>query len=312
MHETPHISPEFKAVTRETLADLPKVVLHHQVTTEDLAVQVKKLAADHVVYAELLLELPGGEQTDLDAALRGLDAAEIDARVILSAAHDGAVAETVELVTANFGDKVIGFNLAGVDEEHLASAHVATLDQLRTAFIPFSVDFGEDAEVAAMSDAILQGAARLGNGMHIFEDFAVDVEGIHPQRMSAWVRDRHLLLTLAPTNSVDEETALADHPLPLLQSLGFTCTAHPGTGSMTEELWALAETFDYGLDEFFELTTAAIDHSFALQERRDQLLVREILPGYEELADPDTRDTGVTTDTAADAAAAESAWNEEE
>lgn len=305
MHETPHISPDHKAVTRETLAALPKVVLHHHVSPAEVSAQVSQLASEQVLYAELLVDLAGGGQPSLDSVLVDLDVAGIDARVILTAAHGSDVATVVDLVTENFGQQVIGFNLTGIDDDHLAADHAAELQRLRQNFIPFSVELGEDAEVPAISDAVLQGAARLGNGLRIFEDFTVDVDGIHPQRMSAWVRDRHLLLALAPTTTVDEETALADHPLPLLQDLGFTCTVHPGTGSMTDEWWALTETFDYGLDEFFELTTAAIDHSFASQERRDQLIAREVLPGYEELVDPETQ-AGVTTDTAADAAAAES------
>lgn len=310
MHETPHISPEHKAVTRETLAGLPKIVLNHRTNAAEIATQVADLAADNVIYAELLLDLTGGGQAELDASLAALDVAGIDARVILTAAHGGDVAAVVDLVTGNFGDRVVGFDLSGVDDEHLAAEHATALQRLRENFIPFSVTLGEEAEVAAMSDALLQGAVRLGNGLRIFEDFAVDVEGIHPQRMSAWVRDRHVLLALAPTTIVDDETELSDHPLPLLQSLGFRCAVHPGTGSMTDEWWALTQTFDYGLDEFFELSTAAIDHSFAPQERRDQLISRELLPGYEDLVDPETQD-GATTDTAADAAAAESAQNEE-
>lgn len=305
MHETPHISPDHKAVTRETLAALPKVVLDHRVSPAAVSTQVEKLAAEQVRYVELLVDLAAGGQAALDSVLADLDIAGIDARVILTAAHGAEVAATVELVLGNYGEKVIGFNLAGIDDDHLAGDHGADLQRLRENFIPFSVELGEAAEVPAISDAVLQGAARLGNGLRIFEDFAVDVEGIHPQRMSAWVRDRHLLLTLAPTEIVDEGTTLADHPLPLLQDLGFRCAVHPGTGSMTDEWWALTETFDYGLDEFFELTTAAIDHSFAAQERRDTLLVREILPGYEDLVDPESQD-GFSTDTAADAAAAES------
>lgn len=305
MHETPHISPDHKAVTRETLTALPKVVLGHRVSPAAVSTQVEKLAAEQVRYVELLVDLAGGGQAALDSVLADLADVGIDARVILTVAHSGEVAATVDLVLENYGDKVVGFNLAEIDDDHLSGDHGAELQRLRKNFIPFSVELGEAADVAAIGDAVLQGAVRLGNGLRIFEDFAVDVDGIHPRRMSAWVRDRHLLLTLAPTGIVDEETTLADHPLPLLQDLGFRCAVHPGAGSMTDEWWALTETFDYGLDEFFELTTAAIDHSFAAQERRDILLVREVLPGYEGLVDPESQ-AGFSTDTAADAAAAES------
>lgn len=295
MHETPQISPEYKTLNPQLIAELPKVVLHHPVTPENITAEVKHLAADGVVYAELLLEV--GEQSALDAVLAALQVPLIDARLVLSAAHGGDVAGVAKLVVENFGPKVVGFNLSDVDDAQLASVYAGELSELRRNFIPFSVDLGEEAAVIAIGDAVLQGAVRLGNGVRIFEDFVVDVEGIHLQRMSAWVRDRRVLLVMAPSNLVDGEHALVDHPLPLLQELGFTCAVHPGTGTLSEELDALRETFDYGIDEFFEMCMSAIDNSFAPQDQRDEILARQILPAYREFEDSELGGETATGDT---------------
>ena len=50
---------------------------------------------------------------------------------------------------------------------------------------------------------------------------------------------------------------------------------------------ALSENFGYGLEEFFDLTIKAIENSFASEEDRQRLIEEEILPAYEDLADPE-------------------------
>lgn len=289
MHDSPQVSPEHKSLSLQVIASLPKVALHHRVSPESITAELKALSADNVVYTELLLEI--SEQAELDKALAALESPLIDARLILSAPHGGDVATVAKLVAENFGPKVLGFNLSGVDDAQLASFYAGELSELRRNFIPFSVDLGEDAEVTAIADAVLQGAVRLGNGIRIFEDFSVDLQGIHLQRMSAWVRDRRILLAMAPTAAVDEDNPLVDHPLPLLQELGFTCSVHPGTASLSRELDALRETFDYGIDEIFELCLSAIDNSFAPQDQRDEILAHKILPAYRQFEDSDLHST---------------------
>lgn len=289
MHDSPQVSPEYKSLSSRMIEELPKVVLNHRVSPNTITAELKALAADRVVYAELLVEV--ADQAELDGALAALETPLLDARLILSAPHGGEVATVTKLVAENYGPKVVGFNLSGVDDAQLASVYAGELSELRRNFIPFSVELGEEAEVTGISDAVLQGAVRLGNGIRIFEDFSVDIEGIHLQRMSAWVRDRKILLAMAPTLAVDAERPLVDHPLPLLQELGFTCAVHPGTGSLSAELDALRETFDYGIDEIFELCLSAVDNSFAPQQERDEILAHEILPAYRQFEDSDLHTT---------------------
>lgn len=299
MHETPQISPEYKAVTREVLAELPKVVLNHRLGVDagDIAKQLHSLADAAVVYAELTLPLAGGAgQEDIDAVLRALADAPLDARLLLGVSQSAGVAEVAriaQLAVDNHGEKVLGFRLSGIDEDNPVSAHAEALGLLRDNFVPVVVEFSDTADIPAIREALRHGVARLGNGIRIFEDFEVDLGGIKPGRMSAWVRDRGIALELSPSTFVDAETELTDHPLPLLQELGFRCAVHQGTGSLLDELMGLVETFDYGLEELFELTRDALAHSFAPVLDREEILVQHILPPYERMGDSD----GDSTDT---------------
>ncbi len=268
MHDAPLISPENKDSGAEIFVGLPKVTLFAPLPTdastpEELRAAthavVQALADDHVVYAELRLRpsvFPFDAAEALAAAQEGLDVPGIDARLIV----EGDASETA----------------VGVALTELSAA-----EKLRADFIPWErdVDSYEDAVAAVQA-----GATRLVHATDLVDDFSADLDGVRPGKASAWVRDRHIALTFAPLEEMPIEE-LADHPLPLLQQLGFTCTV--AGEKLSDVFLALSETFGYGLEEFFDLTIKAIENSFASEEDRQRLIEQEILPAYEELADPE-------------------------
>lgn len=303
MHNAPNISPVHKQVTREQVAALPKVILHDHLDTSgargegDIEAAAKravdKLRSDGVIYAELrfMPEL-NADAVSLDAAVaaaeRGVRADDVDVRLILTALRgEGAVAEVAQ-ATIDAADRgvVVGFDLAGGEES--VAEHRAVLESLRDAYIPVTLHAGAHAGIEAIDEAVRLGAVRLGHGARVFEDFSVDLEGIAPGPVASWVRDRGVCLELAPTLEVDMGVVddFTDHPLTLLQQLGFTCTLNPGQSavtSLTDEMMRLVETFDYGYDELFDLTRIAIEHAFIPVPQRTELLARRIVPAYEEL-----------------------------
>lgn len=312
MHDAPQISPEHKHVTREVVAQLPKVLLHEHLvggtapadapqTPEGVEKLVRQtcaeLADDGVIYAELRLNpdlhAVGGmtARQVLDAALAGLDPTRVDARLILTVSRaSGNVGDTARLTVDSHGEQVVGFALTGDGEDVAVGEHAAALALLRENYVPVTIEAGLSAGVESIAEAVQAGAVRLSHGARIFEDFGVDLGGIAPGRVSSWVRDRRLALELCPTLELGTEAAddLIDHPLTLLQQLGFTCTVNTGdrsAGTLTDQFTALVETFDYGLEELFDLTLRAVENSFCDQERRQELLDTRILPSYEELAE---------------------------
>src|SRR5699024_2068540 len=129
------------------------------------------------------------------------------------------------------------------------------------------------------------GATRVAVGVDIIDDFSATVEGIEPGQLTSWIRDRHIAVETNPDEDIaqDDVDSLADHPLPLLQQLGFTCAV--GTTALTQQFVSLNEALGYGLEEFFELTVAAMQNSFSTQEHRQRLIETVILPAYEKLSD---------------------------
>lgn len=307
MHNSPNISPTHKQVTREQLRALPKVVLHDHLDTAgargeaDIELAAREAAAeladDGVVYAELrfLPELNLGAVTvekAVQAAARGLASDErIDARLILTAARQGGhvatVADAAIALADGTGDTpVVGFDLAGDDSS--LTPHAEVLALLRANFVPVTLHAGAHSGVEAIAQALDYGAVRLGHGTRVFDDFTADLDGVATGRVSSWVRDRAICLEMSPSLDVDMGVVddVTDHPLPLLQQMGFTCTVNPGRRSvtnLTDEMMRLVKTFDYGYDELFDLTRTAMENAFVPVPRRTEIMARHVLPAYEEL-----------------------------
>lgn len=268
MHDAPLISPENKDSGAEVFAGLPKVTLFAPLPTdastpEELRAAthtiVQALADDHVVYAELRLRpraFSFGADEALAAAKEGLDVPGIDARLI---------------VEGDASEAAVG----------VALTELSAAEKLRADFIPWERDVASYEDAVA---AVQAGATRLVHATDLVDDFSADLDGVRPGKASAWVRDRRIALTFEPLEELPAEE-LADHPLPLLQQLGFTCTV--AGEKLSDVFLALSETFGYGLEEFFDLTIKAIENSFASEEDRQRLIEQEILPAYEELADPE-------------------------
>lgn len=291
------------------ISGLPKILLHDHLsgdpaqTPDTLTAQVRShlqsLVDDRVVYVELRISpqahTAGGLtiQEVIDCAVAGLDVPLIDARLIPTA-HPGHPVSDVhsiaELVVRNHGPQVVGFDIAGEFSGAGLREHAASFALLRENFVPFTVHAGLHGGIAEIIDAVQLGAVRLGHAVALIDDFHIDTEGFEgvlPGRVSGWVRDRHIPIEVAPSlevavGAVDE---LSEHPLTLLQQLGFTCTVNTGqqaaAGTLTEEFQRLEEVFGYGLEEFFDLTVNAVKAAFISEVERQELLERVILPAYE-------------------------------
>ncbi|WP_235840430.1 adenosine deaminase family protein [Corynebacterium yudongzhengii] len=300
MYNAPNISPNNKQVDPAQVAELPKVVLNTSVNIAgargegDVEAAVREvvaaLANDHVAYAEIRLNPAEAEAVDnaqvLAAAARGVRAQEyIDARLLIIADTEG-VGDAVVAYRRHADDPRAVVGVALTEAADL-KAHAEVLGRLRAAYIPVTIDAGARGDVEAIATAVAAGAQRLGLAGRVFEDFSVDTSGITAGETSAWVRDRGICLELAPTKEVAlgvvEE--FADHPLTLLQQMGFTVTVNPADAepTVTDELMRLVETFDYGYDELFDLTRTALEHAFVDTPRRHEIMAQTILPAYEEL-----------------------------
>lgn len=277
MHDAPLISPENKDSAADVVAKLPKVSLFETITSsaatpEELTAALREryeaLAADGVVYTELHLDPAefGVDAATLADAAAAARIPSLDARIVLA----GTAPETAVSDDAS----VVGYSLP----QDQASAAA----DFRANFLPTQILVGEDfTEVERAAQA---GVNRLIHPINMIDDFTANIDGILPGKASGYIRDRHIPLVFTP---LEESEDLNDHPLPLLQQLGFTCAISSGEITLSKQFLALSETFGYGLEEFFDLTVKAVENSFADQESRQHLLETVILPAYEELSDPE-------------------------
>ena len=168
------------------LAQLPKALLHDHldvsgaVTAADVTAAAARaageLAADNVVYAELRVRPVAGEMGAaevLDAVAAGFDEQiVVDARIIVTAHRDAdPVAQWAQVCVDKLGGRVVGFDLAGPEEESLAP-HAEALRLLRENYVPVTVHAGATEGMDRIKEAVDHGAVRLGHGARIFDEFA--------------------------------------------------------------------------------------------------------------------------------------------
>lgn len=331
MIETPAISPEHKNFASQLITELPKVSIHEYLPTqtddgsqvasrEQLAkhiqATVRRYREDNVVYLELRVVVEDFCTDDFvlaDAFATALDAVAaegIQARLLVCARADGAaVSELTELAVQAQGDPNFAGMVFILGEDAawnaVGSALTAACTKLRENYMPFAIDGA--AGIDAVGAAVQLGALRLGRPLALVDDFSADITGIVPGKISSWVRDRGITAEMTPLWDLADESLgeaavdeLPDHPLPLLQQLGFRCTISAGqlhAGSCSDVMNSLTETFGYGLEEFFDLTAKTVTASFLSEPERQQLLETQILPRYEKLADAELRQPDGTNES---------------
>jgi len=270
---------------------------------------VNDLAADGVIYGEIRWaperHLENGLTLDgvVEAVQEGIEAGIADAA---SAGHEirigqlvtamrmtGDGLEIAKLAVRHRGNGVVGFDIAGPELGFPASNLKPAFDYLVENFMPRTVHAGEADGIDSIRGALIDGRAmRLGHGVRIAEDITVESEDdastfVTLGEVAQWVKDREIALEIAPTSNLQTNAwgrELIDHPFDLLYQLGFAVTVNTdnrlmSNTSISKELFLLAETFGYGLDdlEIFQLNAAA--SAFLSLEDREQL-AQTIVDGF--------------------------------
>lgn len=269
---------------------------------------VVDLATDGVVYAEQRYAPEQHTRRGLslqdvvDAVQEGFaagiaDAAELGYTIqigtLVSAMRHGDRAhELAELAVANRTRGVVGFDIAGGEVGNPATNHRAAFELLRENLFPVTIHAGEAAGVESIYGALQMGAARLGHGVRILDD--VDLDPSAPLvtarlgTVAQWVRDRQIPLEVAVTSNLQTgaATSVRAHPITLLRDLGFAVTVSTdnrlvsGT-SLSRELTLLAAEADWTLDDVEQVTLQAAWAAFAPRPELEQIVVDQILPGFE-------------------------------
>ncbi len=279
---------------------------------------VEDLAADGVVYAEVryapeqhlrgdltLEEVVRAVQEGFD---EGMAASESDAtpggpivvRQLLTAMrHQARSREIAELAVAHRDDGVVGFDIAGAEAGYPPTRHLDAFEYLQRENAHFTIHAGEAFGLPSIWQAIQWcGADRLGHGVRLIDDITVEPSTVPGQpdevrlgRLAQYVRDKRIPLELCPHSNIQTGAAasIAEHPIGLLAELRFRVTVNTdnrlmsGT-SMTREMSALVEAFDWDLADLQWVTVNAMKSAFAHFDTRLRLIEDVIKPGYAALA----------------------------
>ena len=273
--------------------------------TKDALIRVaaecaQDLAADGVVYAEVRfapeLHIEVGLTLDevVEAVLEGfrLGSAGTSLTVgtlITAMRHAAHSREIAELAVRHRDGGVVGFDIAGSEAGNPPTRHLDAFQYVAAENFHITIHAGEAFGLPSIWEAVqLCGAERLGHGVRIMDDIAVDAEGRATLgRLASFVRDRRVPLEMCPTSNVNTgvSPSIAEHPIGLLARLRFRVTVNTDNRlmsavSLSSEFASLVDAFDYGWDDIEWFTLNAMKSSFWPFDQRLRIINEQIKPGY--------------------------------
>ncbi len=184
--------------------------------------------------------------------------------------------------------KVVAFDLAGAETGFPPSLHAEACAFAREAHLNITIHASEPPDLPLISDAIAQGAHRVGHGVRLAADTTVDADGglvLGP--LAQYVLDHQIHLEMAPTCNVQigAVRSVAEHPIgPFLRaglSVGFNTDNRLMSHVLpSSELLALSSEQALTLAELERLVTNAAMASFAPYAERRRLVDTVITPGF--------------------------------
>ncbi len=271
------------------------------------------LADDGVVYAEVRfapeLHLDGGLTLDevVEAVTSGFrrgetDAAAADRSIVVNAIccamrTEHRSLEIAQLVDRlrSWDDKVVAFDLAGAETGFPPSLHAEALAFARNSHLDITIHASEPPDLELISDALAQGAHRIGHGVRLRADTnltdgtteGTDGAPLALGPLAQYVLDHQIHLEMAPTCNVQigAVPSVADHPVGPFLRAGFNVGINTDNRLMSNvrpssELLAVANAHGLTAGEAGLLAVNAMMSSFAPMAMRRALVETTIRPAY--------------------------------
>jgi len=187
---------------------------------------------------------------------------------------------------------VLGFDIAGPEAGYEPKRHIEAFNLIHRNNGFVTIHAGEAFGLPSIKQAVQTcGAHRLGHGVRIVDDIAIDADGVATLgRLAAFIRDARVPLELCPTSNVHTGVVsrIEDHPIALLAQLRYRVTINTDNRlmsgvTMSSEMASLSAAFGYGLDELEWFTINAMKSAFLGFDQRLQLINDVIKPGYRKL-----------------------------
>ncbi|MDE0605589.1 MAG: adenosine deaminase [Acidimicrobiaceae bacterium] len=258
------------------------------------------LAADGVVYAEVRfapelhtqrgLRLDDAVEAVLSGFAAGSSGTDLTIRTICSAMRNADNSLAVAEAAVRWRDQgVVAFDIAGAEDGFPPDDHIRAFQFCQRENFHITVHAGEAYGPRSIWKAVQYcGSERLGHGIRIIEDIQHDENG-EPAlgRLAHFLRDRRIPLEICPTSNVNTGVvdSIAEHPIDQLIDLRFRVTLNTDNRlmsgvSMTSEMAALVDAFDYGWDRLRWLTVNGMKSSFLPFRERLQIIEQVIKPRY--------------------------------
>ena len=249
------------------------------------------LDADGVIYAEVRYapELSTKHGMDVSEVIEAIARGFADGprtivvrQLVCAMRHQVRSDEVFAAAAASRDLGVVGIDLAGPERGFAAQDHAAAITSAREAGLNVTLHAGEDDGVASISDALAQGAQRLGHGVRIADEVRADAFG----PVATQVKNNQVALELCPTSNVHTSVvdSVANHPIERLRQAGFSVTVNTDNRLMSavtasSELEVVSATHGWTRIEAQQVAENAASAAFVDEALRDQLL-KQIDRGY--------------------------------
>jgi adenosine deaminase len=240
-------------------------------------------AAEGVRYIEMRYSPVLNTRHDLslgeavEAPLRGIERARRDhgivARLIICALRNlspGISLELARLAVAYKGEGVVGFDLAGGERGHPASAHALAFAYAQEHGLRCTCHAGEGAGADSVREAVHTCRAhRIGHATRLIEDAA----------LTDFVNDQRIALEICLTSNVQTRAAASyeTHPLRQYYDAGLNVVLNTdnrlmsGT-TLTDEYVHAAEQLGFSFDELATIAMNGFESAFLPPEERATLV----------------------------------------
>lgn len=214
----------------------------------------------------------------LESAIKGLSRAERDhgivSRILVCALRTLPPSSSLDMarLAVDFhGRGVVGFDLAGAEFGHPASAHAGAFRHARDHDLPCTCHAGEGDGAGSVREAVHACCAnRIGHGTRLIED----------AELTDYVNDRRIAVEVCLTSNVQTHAtaSLEDHPLPEYLRRGLNVVLNTDnrlmSGTTLTDEYEVATSLGLGFDDLARMALNGFESAFLPWSERQALLSR--------------------------------------
>ena len=214
----------------------------------------------------------------LESAINGLSRAErehgIVSRILVCALRTQPLSSSLDMarLAVDFhGRGVVGFDLAGAELGHPASAHADAFRHARDHDVPCTCHAGEGDGAGSVREAVHACcASRIGHGTRLIED----------AELTAYVNDRRIAVEVCLTSNVQTHAiaSLETHPLPEYLRRGLNVVLNTDnrlmSGTTLTDEYEVATRLGLGFDDLARMALNGFESAFLPWTERQALLSR--------------------------------------